>query len=230
MNRCVDLHAGEIKLEGRFGEGNGSDREAADFWMNTSKNTDFNEGCSAKCSPPRDNGCMFQFLFEHTSDAVWLIDPDTGAVVDCNEAAAVLMRSTSRADLVGRRLEELAVPEQEDGRPFLEAVRRVAERFESRKSKFDWKARRLDGTEITLEGNATAIERDGATVIVLVLREVGERKEPEGALLESVAGFGSFFERNADAMCFFDPQTLRYIETPRDMLFQGNERGLARAS
>ena len=117
MNRCVDLHAGEIKLEGRFGEGNGGDREAADFWMNTSKNTDFNEGCSAKCSPPRDNGCMAQFLFEHTSDAVWLIDPDTGAVVDCNEAATVLMRSTSRADLVGRRLEELAASEQVHGPP-----------------------------------------------------------------------------------------------------------------
>ena len=76
-----------------------------------------------------------------------------------------------------------------------------------------WQARRFDGTEVTLEGNATAIERDGETVIVLVARAAGERKEAEDALLESPAGFGSFFERNADAMSFFDPQTLRYIET-----------------
>jgi len=181
--------------------------------MNTSKNTDFNEGCSVRGSPPHDNGCIFQFLFERTSDAVWLIDPDTGAVVDCNEATAVLMRCTSRADLVGRRLEELAAPEQEDSSPIVEAARRVAERFESRNSKFDWKARRSDGTEVTLEGNAMAMERDGATVIVLVSHEAGEGKEAECALLESAAGFGSFFERNADAMSLFDPQTLRYIET-----------------
>ena len=38
-------------------------------------------------------------------------------------------------------------------------------------------------------------------------------KEAADALLESAAGFSSFFERNADAMSFFDPQTLRYIET-----------------
>jgi PAS domain-containing protein len=172
--------------------------------MNTSKNTDFTERCSAKWSPPRDGGCMFQFLFERTSD-------ETGAVVDCNEATAMLMRSTGRADLIGRRLEEFATPEQKGGSSIVEAVQRIAERFESRNSKFDWKARRLDGTEVTLEGNATAVERDGATVIVLVSREAGERKEPEGALLESAAGFGSFFERNADAMSLFDPQTLRTV-------------------
>jgi PAS domain S-box-containing protein len=176
------------------------------------KSTEFNERCSAKCSPLRDNGCMFQFLFERTSDAVWLIDPGTGAVVDCNEATAVLMRCRSRADLVGRRLDELSAPEQKDGSPTAEAARRMAE-FESRNSKFVWQARRFDGTEVTLEGNATAIERDGETVIVLVARAAGERKEAEDALLESAAGFGSFFERNADAMSFFDPQTLRYIET-----------------
>jgi PAS domain S-box-containing protein len=156
---------------------------------------------------------MFQFLFERTSDAIWLIDPETVAVVDCNEATAMLMRSTSRADLVGRRLEEFATPEQKDGSSIVEAVQQIAERFESRNSKLDWKARRFDGTEVTLEGNATVVDRDGATVVVLVSREAGERKEPEGALLESAAGFGSFFERNADAMSLFDPQTLRYIET-----------------
>src|SRR6516225_11982751 len=179
--------------------------------MNTSKNTDFNEGCSVRGSPPHDNGCIFQFLFKRTSDAVWLIDPDTGVVVDCNEATVVLMRSASRADLVGRRLEELVAQEQEDGSPIVEAVRRDAGRFESRNSKL--KARRFDGTEVTLEGNAMAMERDGATVIVLVSHEAGEGKEAECALLESAAGFGSFFERNADAMSLFDPQTLRYIET-----------------
>ena len=124
----------------------------------------------------------------------------------------MLMRCRSRADLVGRRLDELSAPEQKDGSPTAEAARRMAE-FESRNSKFVWKARRFDGTEVTLEGNATAIERDGETVIVLVARAAGERKEAEDALLESAAGLGSFFERNADAMSFFDPQTLRYIET-----------------
>ena len=49
-------------------------------------------------------------------------------------------------------------------------------------------------------------------MIVLVSRDITERKEAEGALLESESLFRSFFERNADAMSLFDPQTLRYIE------------------
>src|SRR6516162_2460397 len=99
--------------------------------MNTSKNADSTERCSAMWSPPRDGTCMFQFLFERTSDAIWLIDPEAGAVVDCNEATAMLMRSTSRGDLVGRRLEEFATPEEIDGSSIVEAVQRIAERFES---------------------------------------------------------------------------------------------------
>src|SRR5215472_13922455 len=122
--------------------------------MNTSSSAEFNERCSAKCSPASDNGCMFQFLFDRATDAVWLINPDTGAVVDCNEAAAALMRCASRADLIGRRLEELSVPEQKDGAPIVEAVRRIGTKFENRNSKFDWKLRRCDGTEVTLEGDA----------------------------------------------------------------------------
>ena len=43
-------------------------------------------------------------------------------------------------------------------------------------------------------------------------REAAERKEDDDALLECAAGFASFFERNADAMSFFDPKTLRHIE------------------
>ena len=200
-----------MKLESKFGKGRPV--TASDFWMNTSKSAEFNEMCSAKRSPPRDNGCMFEFLFERTSDAVWLIDSDTGAVVDCNEATAVLMRCASRADLVGKLLEELSAPEQKSGSPIAEAVGPIAERFERRNSKFDWNARRFDGTVLTLEGNATVVERDGATMIVLVSRKADERKGDEVPLLESAAGFGSFIERNADAMSFFDPQTLRYIET-----------------
>jgi PAS domain S-box-containing protein len=155
-----------------------------DFWMNTSTSAEFNQRRSAECSPPRDNDCMFQFLFERTSDAVCLIDPGTGTVVDCNDATAVLMRCTSRADLVGRRLEEFAASGQKEGSPTAEAVRCIAERFQSRNNKFHWKARRFDGTEVTLEGSATAIERAGGTVVVLVARDAGEGKEAEGSLLK----------------------------------------------
>ena len=50
-----------------------------------------------------------------TTDAVWLFDPATATVVDCNKAAAALMRCESRADLIGKGAIELSAPEQPDG-------------------------------------------------------------------------------------------------------------------
>ena len=132
-------------------------------------------------------------------------------IVDCNEATAVLMRCR-RADLVGKQLEELSPPGQRDGSPTVEAARRITETLKSGNSRFEWTLQRFDGTRVPLEVNATAIERDGESVIVLVSRDITERKKAEGALLESEALFRSFFEANTDAMSLFDPQTLRYIE------------------
>jgi PAS domain S-box-containing protein len=154
---------------------------------------------------------MFHLFLEHTADAVCLFDPSTASIADCNEATAALMRCRSRADLVGKRLEKL-LPVQPDGSPTVEAARWIEETLKSGNSRFEWMSQRFDGTKVRLEVNATAIERDGGTVIVLVLRNITEPTEAEDALLESEARFRSFFERNADAMSLFDPHTLRYIE------------------
>jgi PAS domain-containing protein len=121
---------------------------------------------------------MVQFLLQSISDAVWLIDPDTGAVVDCNDAAVDLLCCTSRADLIGKRFEDLAAPEQNVA-PTVEPDLPIAEKFRSRGSTFNWRVRRFDGTEVILEASAKAFAGDGEPVIVLVSRLLGERKDEQ---------------------------------------------------
>src|SRR5215469_11246288 len=181
--------------------------------MNTSNSAEWNERCSASGGLSRNTESMFHLLFERTADAVWLFDPDTATVVDCNEAVAALMRCESRAELIGKRAEELSAPVQPDGTPTMESVtRRIAEILKNGNSRFEWTARRFDGTELPLEVNATTIERDGKPVFVLVSRDITERKDAEAALLMSETRFRSLFERSADAMALFDPDTGRFIE------------------
>ena len=178
------------------------------------------ESPTAKGSQPDDTESMFRLLFERTADPVWLFDPRTTAIIDCNEAVAALMRS-SRADLVGRRADELSASVQPDGSPTEESVpRRIAEILKSGNSRFEWTARRFDGTEVPLEVNATAIERNGQPVFVLVSRDITERKEAEAALLQSEARFRLLFERSADAMSLFDPQSGRFIESNQAVVRQ----------
>ena len=188
-------------------------RFTCDGEMNASNSMQWNERGNAKSSPSGETESMFDLLFERTTDAVWLFDPGTATIVDCNEATVALMRCKSRADIIGRRGQDFSPPVQPDGSPTGEAAaRRTAETLKNGNSRFEWTARRFDGTEVPLEVTSTAIERNGRPLFVLVARDITERKKAEAALLESEARFRSLFERSADAMVLLDPQTLRYVE------------------
>ncbi|HEY0791917.1 MAG TPA: PAS domain S-box protein [Chthoniobacterales bacterium] len=182
--------------------------------MNTSNFVEWNESGNARGGPSSDADLMFRLLFERTTDAIWLFDPGTATMVDCNAATVALMRCRCRADLIGKRGEDLSPPVQPDGSPSGEvAARRIAETLQNGNSRFEWTARRFDGAMVPLEVTATAIVRDGKPLFVLVARDLTERKQAEAALLESEARFRSLFERSADAMSLFDPQTGRFTES-----------------
>src|SRR6516225_3431932 len=107
-----------------------------------SNSVESNERGSAFRGPPRDSESMFHLLFERTADAVWLFDPGTARVLDCNKAAVALMRCESRADLIGKLAVELSGPVQPDGTPTAESVaQRIAETLQTGNSRFEWTAR-----------------------------------------------------------------------------------------
>jgi len=172
---------------------------------------------------------MFQFLFECTADAVWLIDPGSGAVVDCNEAAAVLMRSSSRAELVGKRLEEFSPAGHKDASLTAEIARRITERGKNGNGWFEWALRRFDGTEVPLKVNAAAIECDGESLIMLVLRRPNGRlsvekveeimqqaeaglRESEARLRESEERFSKAFRASPALMTISRLSDEKYVE------------------
>jgi PAS domain-containing protein len=110
--------------------------------MNASSSIEWNERGNANGGSPADPESMFHLLFERTADAIWLVDPGTATIVDCNEASVALMRCSSRADLIGKRGEDLSPPVQPDGSLTGEAAaRRIAETPKSGNSRFEWTAR-----------------------------------------------------------------------------------------
>src|SRR3954462_8544083 len=60
-------------------------------------------------------GPVFESLFEHSADAIWLFDPRQGFFLDCNQAAVELMGASSKEQLPQATPEDLSRPFQQDG-------------------------------------------------------------------------------------------------------------------
>jgi PAS domain S-box-containing protein len=158
------------------------------------------------------NESMFQQMFERSADAILLFHPGKELFVDCNQAAVEMMRATNKQQLLMMHPADLSPEFQPDGRSSREktpeeinlALRKGSHRFE-------WRARRIDGTEFSLEVLLTTIQTGEHPLMATVCRDITERKASEAALGESEEKFRELFEASADAISILDPQTRRFI-------------------
>jgi PAS domain S-box-containing protein len=157
---------------------------------------------------------MFRLLFERSADAIFLFDPGREVFVDCNQAAVELMRASSKQQLLLVHPADLSPEFQPDGRSSREKTPEMTEIALAKGShRFEWCARRFDGTDVAIEVLLTPIQSGDRPLIATVCRDISERKAAEAALHESEARFRLLFERSADAMSLFDPQIGRFVRS-----------------
>ncbi|MBL9127548.1 MAG: PAS domain S-box protein, partial [Verrucomicrobiales bacterium] len=131
-------------------------------------------------------GDTFRLLFERSTDPIFLFDPSTGTFEDANAAAVEMLRCGTKQRLLAMGPTDWSPEFQPDGRPSAEAAAGfVAETSRRGAYRFEWQARRADGTDLPLEVVATAIRLGGRTLHVVVARDDTERKAAESALHES---------------------------------------------
>ncbi|MEW6159617.1 MAG: PAS domain S-box protein [Verrucomicrobiota bacterium] len=169
---------------------------------------------------------MFQLLFERSADAIVLYDPEAGVFVDCNNAAVALLRAPSKEKLLHTRPADLSPALQPDGKSSSLKAAEIAALVQLRGSyRFEWVARRLDGTEVPLEILSTAIPLNGRIIHVTVPRDISERKTAEAELQKltqtleervsratadwraSAAQFRTLVEHAPEAIVVFDGMT-----------------------
>lgn len=159
---------------------------------------------SSKC-PNRE--ISFRLLFEQSADAIFLLDPATESFVECNRAAVDLMRAADKQHVLISHPADLSPELQPDGvnsREKTGAVIRAALAHGSHR--FEWVARRLDGTVFPMDVLLTVIEPGPNPLIATVCRDITAQKAAESATRASEAKFRALFERSADAMTLFDPE------------------------
>ena len=131
----------------------------------------------------------FRTLFERSAEPYLLLD--AGGIVDCNDAAAMLLRARDRSTLLGLRLEHLAPPHQ-PGEPqhlALDSSARVAGAAADAHShgvcRLAWTARALDGTEVPVDMTMTPIRLGDHDAMLVSWHDIAERRRHEEGLRQA---------------------------------------------
>jgi PAS domain S-box-containing protein len=128
---------------------------------------------------------MFRQLFDRSADSILLFDPRREVFVDCNQAAVEMMRATSKEQLLMVHPAELSPEFQPDGRSSREKTAEMIRLALSTGShRFEWSARRIDGTVFPLEVALTPIQNGEHPLMATVCRDITQRKHVEGEMLE----------------------------------------------
>jgi PAS domain S-box-containing protein len=123
---------------------------------------------------------IFRLLFERSGDAIIFLDTQKQALVDCNAAAVTLMRAPSKERLLETPAITLAPASQADGRSTSDSLKEItALILANGGQRFEWLARRFDGTEVWLEITASVIPVHEQVLHAIVARDISERKREE---------------------------------------------------
>jgi PAS domain S-box-containing protein len=131
----------------------------------------------------RDSEARYRELVELAPDGV-LVHQDL-KIVYCNPAGLRLCHATSREELVGKDVLSIVHPSDR------EAIQRRVDAAEggSRTSLEEFRLVALDGTESIAEASGVGTSFEGKRSVLVVIRDVTERRRIEEALRESEARF-----------------------------------------
>jgi PAS domain S-box-containing protein len=159
----------------------------------------------------------YRAIFNTANDAILVIDPGTGALLDCNQ---------KMTEMYGYRPDEVravTVGMLSEGNPpyTQEAVlAKVRSTVRGRVSLFEWRARTRDGRVFWAEVSLKRVTLNGRERVLAIVRDIDERKQAEQALRESRERFRSLVETSSDMIWEVDRSGAYTYVSPkiRDLL------------
>ncbi|HJS18919.1 MAG TPA: PAS domain S-box protein [Anaerolineales bacterium] len=139
---------------------------------------------------------QFRKVMDESSDALYLVDPETGRYIDFNKSAYERL-GYSREELSQMSVIEVAEHLQnlQHWRKRVSLVRKSGELI------FESVYRRKDGTSFPVEVSARMLAYGQGEVLVASVRDITERKLSEVALRESEERFRKVFQSSPVAIC-----------------------------
>lgn len=147
----------------------------------------------------RESELRFSKVFEHSHDAIFILDPERNRIVDVNPAGVVMFGYDCRDEVLSTPLSEF---HPEDLSAFLDFVRGVF--VEGAGWTDEFACRTKTGGTVVSEISASTLEMDGMHLLLAHVRDVGERKRAEQALRDSEARLRATYEHVQVGICEVD--------------------------
>ncbi len=139
----------------------------------------------------RESEERYRNLFEYHSAVKLLIDPDTGDIIDANEAA-VNYYGWPRERLKAMKIQEINTLPPDDVKQEMETARN------DKKVLFEFRHRRADGSIRDVEVFSSRIELKGKYLLHSIIHDITDRKQAEAELRESEERFRALSENAPD--------------------------------
>ena len=155
-----------------------------------------------------ESEAKFRKLFESHSAVMLVIDPDTGNIIDANQAAAsfygwsveeLQQMSISQINLLSP---EMVMQEMEKSRLL-------------KQNRFVFRHRRSDGSVRDVEVFSNKVEVAGKALLYSIIQDITERMHAERELRLSEERFRKLFESHAAIKIVLDPDTGNIVDANR---------------
>ncbi|MFP4475871.1 MAG: PAS domain S-box protein [Desulfatibacillaceae bacterium] len=160
----------------------------------------------------------YREVFEASTDAIWIHDPENGRIVDANQAA-IDMTGYRKSEMLGRTVGEL----NRMGEPFSgkDSEAHLAVAAQDERHTFEWQMKRKDDSRFWAEVKLKKIFLGGMERILAVARDISERKAAEAerarllAILENTSDMVSMATPDRQIM-YLNPAGFRMLDLPPD--------------
>lgn len=124
----------------------------------------------------RENEAWLRAIYEGVNDAILIFDPETGAIIDVNHRAEELTGYDIET-MRELRIVDLSVGEPEEIDRI--AVERMREALRGRPQIFEWQVRARDRGAIWVEVNMRAARIGDLLLLLVLARDISQRRESE---------------------------------------------------
>lgn len=147
----------------------------------------------------RESEELFRNLFMHHEAVKLILDPETGSIIDANDAAAKFY-GWPRETLLTMKIFEINTLSETEIRRALEIVR------DQERTRFQFRHRRADGSIRDVEIFSSRIDVKGKALLHSIITDISERKEIESRQQRLL----SIVDSSLNEIYIFDAETLRF--------------------